>query len=150
MAHVPLLQQPPLHGLPRPHDVEHLRALQAMCIGHPVLEKHPQVCEVALKHVSPWFDLLQSPSVMHPQFPAKHAVPCAALLQSVQDGPHVAPWVSSAHIPPPQQKPEPHVPSCAPPHWAVHCPPAHVGFCGSVHPTHAVPTLPHAPLSVPG
>lgn len=92
---------------------------------------------------------VQSLDIMHPQVPpGRQWGPSLALLQSTHAAPFApqAPSVGPTHVPLPQQKAPPHVPSPPEPHAFVQALAVHVGV-PPLQATHAPPPLPHAALS---
>jgi hypothetical protein len=67
----------------------------------------------------------------------------------VPDAPHAVSWFPATHELPEQQNPPLQLPLVAPPHAAVHDPPAHVGV-PPAHGEQPIPFAPHAAFSVPG
>jgi hypothetical protein len=151
-AQTPLLQHPPLQRFPKPHDVVHCMPLHAVFMGQALVLKHPH--DPDGKQSEPLGDLPQSPPFWHPHAPFVQTAPCGAVVQSLHacpDCPQVAGLVSSSHVPAEeQQRFEPHVASPGAPHAFTQAPAAeHVGAC-SGQPLQALPSLPQAPLAVPG
>ena len=152
-------QLPPTHAWAAAHDRQaappapHALALlpawhtpfeSQQPVGHVVALQVPQVCVPGLHVVAAG----QSPPPLQPQRPETHACPAIAAVQSVHAPPvvpHAPAAVPARHVPPPQQPPM-QVPWPAPPHAAVHAPPAQVG-CRPVHAAQAAPAVPHMPLA---
>jgi len=135
-AHVPLLQQPPLHCVfvPR-HSVSHW-----CVIG---LHACPAVAPLAAA---------QSVCELHPHVSVEgsHTAPFTAAEQTAQipEPPHAPGVVPLTQVAPEQQNPAAHAPSPATPHAAVHEPETQVGV-PAVQTAHACPFDPHVPLPVP-
>jgi len=97
---LPPAQHPPLQWSTDEHVVPHLWLTHAVSMG-------------------------QSVATLQPQAPPTQARPIVEELQlthACPDAPHVDAMVPSAHVPPLQHEPLPHVPSFAAPHASVHAP----------------------------
>jgi hypothetical protein len=144
-AQVPPLQQPPLQLASAPHAVEHVPKLHAWFIGQSLAWKH---VHWFMKQACP-FAVLQSPPPLQPQPPPTHWSPSGDVMQLVHEAPHVAGFVSSAHMPPEQQKPVPHVPSPVAPHALTQAPMLlHVGVWPPQG-AHVAPVEPQASFAAP-
>jgi hypothetical protein len=136
-AHVPELQQPPLHAVsfvPR-HALPHwcvivlhaCPALEPLAAGQSVSALQPHTSDVG--------------SHCAPPAPAEHTA-------HVPEPPHAPGAVPLTQEPPEQQNPPPHVPLPLAPQAALHVPAAHVGV-PLAQTEHVCPFVPQAPAPSP-